>query len=113
MNSERPATTPFRSGQVTSKTAVSLLGAASVMLLSRIPPAGGGPADGSPQHFQKLPDAALLVSGELPVVAEQAGIKFFRQECVLEALHGPVQNGDDHLQVNIGAYFSSFDSSLD
>lgn len=66
----------------------------------------GRTADGA-AYLQKMSDPGVLLAGRLAVAAKRAGIQFLAQERVLKTSHGPVQDGDDHLQVNIGSYFAA------
>src|SRR5579862_7490545 len=58
-------------------------------------------SDGSLQHVYELPDAGFLSLVYSTLPAKQAGVEFFGKQCVLEAIHRPLENGDDHFRVEV------------
>src|SRR5207249_1271186 len=65
-------------------------------------------ADSAAQDIEKLSDARLFFLLRIAVAAEEARIEFFGQQRVLEAFHGPVEDGDGHLLIQIAAKLVAF-----
>src|SRR5437016_2563119 len=65
-------------------------------------------ANGAAQDVKELVDACFLFFGHVAGAAEQAGIKFFSEQRVLEALHHPVDDRDDDLYIEVLAQFAAF-----
>src|SRR5580658_1794019 len=88
-----PSTTPF----------YGLRFAAACFLVLMLP-AGRTSADGAAQHREKLLDANfvfLWIAG----MREQAGIEFFGEQRVLEALNGPFEHRSDQRGIDVSANF--------
>src|SRR5689334_12623191 len=63
--------------------------------------------DSSFQQFKELIDARFSLFASVALTAKEAGIKFFRKQRVLEAIHGPFENRDDHLNIDVIAQLTT------
>ena len=52
-------------------------------------------------------NARFFFLRQLTLAAKQPGIEFGGEQRVLKAFHGPVENGDDHFRVHVGAQFAA------
>jgi hypothetical protein len=48
-----------------------------------------------PQNLKKLLDSRFFLDGNLATATKQSRVKFFPQQSILKALHGPIKDGDD------------------
>ena len=65
------------------------------------------------QYVQELLNPSFFFLGQLSLTAKQSWIKFGGEQCILEAFHHPVENGNDHLDVHIFAQLVALQSKAD
>src|SRR4029077_7278050 len=69
----------------------------------------GRGADRPLQHGQKLLDSGVLLLGQFALSAKQTRIQLSGEQRILEALHHPVDDRDDHLDVHVLAQFAAIE----
>src|SRR5262249_13550778 len=65
------------------------------------------------EDLQELSDPRLRLLGPLAGAAEEPGVELGREQRVLEAVHRPVEDGDDHRLVHIAADLAALDAGPD
>jgi len=66
--------------------------------------------DRSSQHIQKLCDPCLFLLRWIALSSKQTGIQFLDQQGILEAFNHPIENGNDHFDIQIPAEFPAFEA---
>src|SRR2546427_5227050 len=66
--------------------------------------------NGTLQDRQELLNPGFLFSPEFPLPAEKAWVQLCSEQSILEAFDGPIQDGDNHLYIQILAQFAVFQS---
>ena len=69
-------------------------------------------SNGPAQQVDELMDARFFALPDLTLAPEEAGIEFFGQQSVLETFDRPVENRNDHFQVEILPEFSALEAKF-
>src|SRR6266478_12499 len=70
-------------------------------------------SDRAAQDIKKLVDASLFLFAHLTLPAKKAGVEFLGEQRILKTLHGPVEDRDDHLEVEVVAQFVPLQTEAD
>jgi len=62
------------------------------------------------ENIEQLLNPRFLCLRKFSLTPEEAGIKFGGKKYVLETFHHPVDDGDDHLYIQIGAQFMTLET---
>src|SRR5256885_6099954 len=66
--------------------------------------------NGSLQYREELLNPGFLFLRQLSRPAEQAGVEFGCQQCILKALHHPIDDGNDEFNLQLVAQFAALQS---